>query len=63
MNGYPDRVIEKTIASKVKDFKSPTSHAVKKCPVYLHLPWLETPSVRHESKIKASVKKCFFAVK
>ena len=28
----------------------------------LYLPWLETPSVRHESKIKISVKKCFFAV-
>ena len=35
---------------------------VKKCPVYLHLPWLGTPSVGLENKIKASVKKCFFAV-
>ena len=35
---------------------------MKKCPVYFCLPWLETPSARHKSKIKASVKKCFFAV-
>ena len=31
-------------------------------PVYLHLPWLRPPSLRHESKMKASVEKCFFAV-
>ena len=31
-------------------------------PVYLHLPWLGTPSVRLENKIKANVEKCFFAV-
>ena len=62
MNGYPDHVIEKTIAHKLKDFISPTSHTVKKCPVYLHLPWLGTLSVKHESKIKARVEKCFFAV-
>ena len=41
----------------------PTSHTVKICFVYLHLPWLETPSVRHESKIKVNVEKCLFAVK
>ena len=61
MNGYRDRVIEKTIARKLKDFASPTLHTVKKCPFYLHLPWLGTPSVGLKSKIKASVKKCFFA--
>ena len=27
-----------------------------------YLPWLGTSSVRYESKIKASVEKCFFAV-
>ena len=36
---------------------------MKKCAVYLYLPWLGTPSVRHESKIKATVEKCFFAAK
>ena len=61
MYGYPNRVIEKTIAGKLKDFTSDTSQTVKKCPVYLLLPELETPSVRHESKIKTNVEKCFFA--
>ena len=62
MNGYPDHVIEKTIAYKFKTFTSPTLHTVKKCPVYLHLLWLGAPSVGVENKIKASVEKRFFAV-
>ena len=62
MNGYPDHVIEKTSARKLKTFTSLTSHMVRKCPVYLHLPWLGTPSVGLENKTKASVEKCFFAV-
>ena len=45
VNGYPDHVIEKAIARKLKTFTSLTSYTVKKCPVYLHLPWLGTPSV------------------
>ena len=47
---------------KFKKFASPTSHSVRKCPVYLHLSWLGTPLVDLENKIKASVEKCFFAV-
>ena len=35
---------------------------MKKCSIYLYLPWLETPSVRLENKIKTSVEKCFSAV-
>ena len=62
MNGYRDHIIEKAIARKLKTFTSLPSHTVKKCPVYLHLPWLGTPSVGLEHKIKASVEKCFFAV-
>ena len=62
MNGYPNHVIEKTIARESKDFTSLTSHTVKKCPVYLHLPWLGTLSNGLENKIKASVEKCFLAV-
>ena len=63
MNGYPDHVIEKTIARKLKDFTSSTSHTMKKCLVYLYLPWLGTLLVRYESNIKASVEKYFFALK
>ena len=35
INGYSDHVIEKTIARKLKDFTSPTSHTVKPCHVML----------------------------
>ena len=63
MNGYPHHVIEKTIARKLEDFTSPTSHTVKKCSVYLHQPWLGTSSVGLKNKIKARVEKYFFAVK
>ena len=62
LNNYPDHVVEKPIARKLKTFTSLTSHSVKKCPVYLHLPWLGTLSVGLENKIKASVEKCFFPV-
>ena len=61
VNGYPDHVIEKTIA-KLKDFTSSTSHTVKKCSVYIYLPWLGIPSVGLENKIKTSVEKCFFVL-
>ena len=63
MNGYPDYVIEKINAHKLKTFTSLTSHTVNKCPVYLDMPWLEIPSVGLKNKIKTSVKKCFFEVK
>ena len=58
MNGYPDHVIEKTTARKLKKFTLPTD-TVKKCPVCFYVPWLEIPSVRHESKIKASAENIF----
>ena len=63
MKGYPECVIKRIIAHKLKVSTSTTSYSVKKCHVYLHLLWLKTSLVRHESKIKASVEKCFFAVK
>ena len=51
MYGYPDHVIEKAIARKLQDFTSPTSHTVKKCPVYLYLPGCEL--FRLEMKVKS----------
>ena len=62
MNGYPNHVIEKAIARKLKTFTTLTPYTVKKSPVYLHLPRLGTPSVGLENKIEASVEKCSFAV-
>ena len=52
----------KTLAHKLKNFTLPTIHTVKKYPVYLRLPWLGTPSVGLQNKIKDNVEKCFFAV-
>ena len=54
MNGYPDHVIEKTIAHKLKDFTSPISHRVKK---------ILSIFISRKSNIKASAEKSFFAVK
>ena len=55
------KAIPTTSLRKQLPVTSTTSHTVKKRPAYLHLPSLATPSVRHESKIKVSVEKCFFA--
>ena len=63
INGYSDYVIEKTIVCKLKDLTSHTLHKVKKSSVDSHLPWLGALSVGLENNIKASVEKCFFAVK
>ena len=62
MNGYPEHVIEKRIARKLKDFTSPTSHTLKKFPVYLHLPWLGTPWFDLKIKLKPVRRNAFFAV-
>ena len=51
----PTTLLRKQLPENLKDFTPPTSHTVRKCPVYLHLPWLGTFSVRLENKIKASV--------
>jgi len=35
---------------------------VKKCPVYLHVPWIGNVSTRFEKQITSAVKRCFFSV-
>ena len=59
INSYPDYVIEKIIARKLKDFTSPTSHKKMRC---LSSSALVGLSVGHKIKITAGVKKCFFGV-
>ena len=34
----------------------------KKCPVYLHLPWLENVSTKFAKQINADIQRCYFAV-
>ena len=61
-NGYPEAVINAVITKKINQFHRPTQSGPKKCPVYLHLPWLGNVSMRHEMQIKTAVKRCYFAV-
>ena len=61
-NGYPEDVIKTAIARKINQFRRPTQSDPKKCPLYLHLPWLGNVSMRYEMQIKTAVKRCYFAV-
>ena len=46
----------------MNQFRRPTQLGPKKCPVYLHLPWLDNVSMRYEMQSKTTVKHCYFAV-
>ena len=61
-NGYPEAVMKTVITKKMSQFRRPTQLGPKKCPVYLHLPWLGMVSMRYEMQIKTVVKRCYFAV-
>ena len=62
-SGYPEAVINTAMTKKMNQFRRPTQLGPKKCPVYLHLPWLGNVSMRYEMQIKTAVKRCYFAVK
>ena len=49
------------MTKKMNQFRRP-KFGPKKCPVYLHLPWLGNVSMRYEMQIKTAVKRCYFAV-
>ena len=61
-NGYPEAVINAVTIKKINQFHRPTQLGPKKCPLYLHLPWLGNVSMRYEMQIKTAVKRCYFAV-
>ena len=61
-NGYPEAIINTVMTKKMNQFCRPTQLGQKKCPVYLHLPWLGNVSMRYETQIKTAVKRCYFAV-
>ena len=61
-NGYPEATINTVMTKKINQFRRPTQFGPKKCPVYLHLPWLSKVSLRYEMEIKTAVKRCYFAV-
>ena len=61
-NGYPEAVINAVITKKMNQFCRPTQLGPKKCPVYIHLPWLGNALMRYKMQIKTAVKRCYFAV-
>ena len=61
-NGYPEAIINTVMTKKMNQFCRPTQLGPKKCPFYLHLPWLGNVSMRYEMQIKTAVKRCYFAV-
>ena len=61
-NGYPAHVIDSSITRKVKQANRLPCFGPKKCPVYLHLPYLGAVSQRFEKQITSSVKRCYFSV-
>ena len=61
-NGYSEAVINTVISDKMNQSCRPTQLGLKKCPVYLHLPWLGNVSMRYEMQIKKAVKRCYRAV-
>ena len=60
--GYPEHVIPSFMAMKMKPFHALPKFGLKKCPVYLFLPWLDSVSTRFEKQVKSAVKECFSAV-
>ena len=61
-NGYPERVINSAFKRKLQQLNSNPVHTVKKCPVYLHIPWIGNVSMKFEKQITSAVKRCFFSV-
>ena len=62
-NGYPEHTINSTFKRKLQQLNSNPVHPVKKCPVYLHIPWIGNVSKKFEKQITSAVKRCFFSVK
>ena len=62
-NGNPERAINSAFKQKLQQLNSNPVHTVKKCPVYLHIPWIGNVSMKFEKQIMSAVKRCFFSVK
>ena len=61
-SSYPEAITNAVITKKINQFRRPTQLGPKKCPVYLHLPWLGNVSMTYEMQIKTAVKHSYFAV-
>ena len=61
-NGYLERAINLAFQQKLQQLNSNLVHTVKKCPLYLHIPWIGNVSMKFEKQIMSAVKRCFFSV-
>ena len=61
-NGYPVNLIKSTIKRKLQQLNLNPVDTVKKCPVYLHIPWIGNVSMNFEKQITSAVKRCLFSV-
>jgi len=61
-NGYPEHSIYSSTKRKLQQLNSNPGHTVKKCPVYLHVPWIGHVSMRFKKQITSAVKRCFLCV-
>ena len=61
-NGYPEHAINWAFKQKLQQLNSNLVHTVKKCPVYLHIPWIGNILMKFEKQITSAVKHCFFSI-
>jgi len=47
-NGHPENLIKSIIKRKLQQLNLNSVHTVKKCPVYLHIPWIGNVSMKFE---------------
>ena len=61
-NGYLEHAINSAVEQKSQQTNSNPVHTVEKCPVYLHISWIENVSMKFEKQITTAVKRCFFSI-
>ena len=63
-NGYPEEVIIDTINKTVNKFRENIRpFDPSKCPVYVRLPWIGSPSQLITDKVSSSVTRCYNAAR
>ena len=61
-NGYPQDLVNTIIRSKITSLSNDKVYGPKKCPVYLHLPYIGAISERFERQTIKAVSSCFGSV-
>ena len=58
-NGYLKHIIDTEIGKKIALFSTLKQFGLKKCPVYLRVPWIGKPSTNLEKEVKTAVESCY----